>query len=156
MKSNFGEQVRPGRKGSSMGTLIQAGLLIVACVAAFFAAQLAIPTDEAFAEKPVAGLKTILITPVELNLQSNEMHHLLVTGMLESELATDLTPGTLFKSDQPKIASIDREGIVRALRPGVAIIKLRTAGQNREVRVLVKASESETGLSFVNDVLPIL
>jgi len=156
MKSNFGEQVRPGRKASSMGTLIQAGLLIVACVAAFFAAQLAIPTDEAFAEKPVAGLKTILITPVELNLQSNEMHHLLVTGMLESELATDLTPGTLFKSDQPKIASIDREGIVRALRPGVAIIKLRTAGQNREVRVLVKASESETGLSFVNDVLPIL
>jgi len=96
------------------------------------------------------------IFPEAITLRTTQGHRVLVTGVRTNGLEDDLTAQAKFVSMQPEVASVTREGLIRAFKPGVAIIQAKVARQILSVRVRVEAAPAEKPLSFVNDVLPVL
>jgi hypothetical protein len=96
------------------------------------------------------------VFPPELKLRVNQSHRLLVSGVSSTGFESDITSKAEFKSDQPKIAQISREGVVRGVKPGTATIRVKAAGKTSVVQVQVEPAPAEAKLSFVNDVLPVL
>src|SRR6266581_4537261 len=97
------------------------------------------------------------IFPETITLPASQgSHRVLVTGVRTNGLEDDLTPQAKFVSMQPEVASVTREGLIRARKPGATIIQVKVARQTLSVRVQVEAAQARKPLSFINDVLPVL
>ncbi len=94
--------------------------------------------------------------PNEVKLRVQQEHQLLISAALDENLEQDVTARSEFKSDQPKIAEVTRAGLVRALKPGSANIRVKAAGRSSNVHVQVEPGPTEVGVTFLNDVLPVL
>ncbi len=113
--------------------------------------------------KPVAAkpapshYSSLSVFPETLTLPANQSsHHVVVTGLHTNGIEEDLTASAQFVSSRPEIASVTREGLIRGLKPGAAVVKAKVKGQAVAVRVTVEAAPTGKPLSFVNDVLPVL
>ena len=134
--------------------VFQVGLLLIAGVSA----TLSIILDPGHFDPAFAGLRitNINVAPSQLTLRSGDTHHLLVNGLLEDGLETDVTSAAEFKSQERKVASITPEGAVLGLQPGVTTIRVRALGRKTMVQVHVEPAVANQQLSFVNDILPVL
>ncbi|MDB5304409.1 MAG: Protein of unknown function (DUF1553)/Protein of unknown function [Phycisphaerales bacterium] len=83
-------------------------------------------------------------------------HRLLVSFAFPDGFEVDATARSGFESDHPEIAVADASGAVRGVSPGSATITASLDGQHTQVKVTVTAPANGEGISFVNDVLPVL
>ncbi|MCF7765231.1 MAG: DUF1549 and DUF1553 domain-containing protein [Verrucomicrobia bacterium] len=103
------------------------------------------------------GSESISVFPSELSLTANgQGHRIVITGHDTAGFDSDLTGSAEMKSDHPEIASVTESGRVTAHAPGETRIRISSGAQETELRVRVLSPPDQTGLSFVNDVLPIL
>lgn len=104
-----------------------------------------------------ARYSSISVFPEAVTLPAHHgSHRVLITGLTTNGFEDDLTAKALFASSQPAIAVVGREGVIRALKPGSAIIKARVNQQTVAVRVRVESAPAGEPLSFIHDVLPVL
>ncbi len=99
---------------------------------------------------------SLSVFPQEIKLPALGVHRVLVTDTGANAAEKDVTAKATFKSNHREIADVSRDGIVRALKPGVAVIEARFKRQTASVRVTVEASPTNKLLSFINDVMPVL
>src|SRR4051812_38676662 len=97
--------------------VFQVALLSIAAVSA----TLSVLLDPGHFDPAFAGLRitNINVAPSQLTLRSGETHHLLVNGLLEDGLESDVTSAAEFKIQERKVASITPEGAVLGLQPGL-------------------------------------
>ena len=105
--------------------------------------------------KDAPSVSEITLAPGNVLLEMNSQQHLLVSGKV-GERAVDVTHYARFKSNKPKVATVDDDGLVRALAPGEAVVTAKYGSHAEEFKVRVKSRSENQPLSFVNDVLPIL
>jgi len=98
---------------------------------------------------------SVVVFPSEINLLTNGRQRVVVQQHLANDLPVDLTREALFTSSNPAVAVVE-QGVVRALREGLAKLRVEVAGQVSNVDVFVKAKPGDHRLSFVGDVLPVL
>src|SRR5438477_1717449 len=96
---------------------------------------------------------SITVFPEEITLLANQdSHHLLITHTGTNGLEENLTARAKFASSHPSIARVTPDGIIWALKPGAAVVKVRVGNQTAAVRVTVQPAPIEKSLSFINDV----
>jgi len=105
--------------------------------------------------KDAPSVSGITLAPGDVLLKVNAQQHLLVSGKV-GKRAVDVTHYARFKSNKPKVASVDDDGLVRALAPGEAVVTANYGSHAEYILVRVKSRTENMPLSFVNDVLPIL
>ncbi len=64
--------------------------------------------------------------------------------------------GAKYASSNPKVASVDAQGIVRAVDDGEATISITVKGQSRDVAVKVEKAGLDTPVSFNREIEPVL
>ena len=97
----------------------------------------------------------ISLTPGKVSLRVSEQQRLLVNGELDGH-EVDITHYAKFVSENPKVASVDKNGLVRAVEEGEVVLQVRYGPHKGKITVSVKARQADEPLSFVKDVLPIL
>ena len=97
----------------------------------------------------------ITMSPVVVSLKVNSRQRLLVSGTVDAR-TVDVTHFARFKSNKPKVASVDENGLVRAVTPGETVITAKYRSYISQLNITVQPREENQPLSFVNDVLPIL
>lgn len=107
-------------------------------------------------ESATARSSSLSVFPEEIKLPAHGVHRVLVTDADANAAARDVTAKATFKSKQRDVAVVSPAGVIRALKPGVAVIEARVKGRTVSVRVTVAPSPAGQPLSFINDVLPVL
>src|SRR4051812_44683072 len=130
-------------------------LLALTGATAFSGSRQIAPLPAKASSKP-HRVTSIASFPNELKLCVQQEHQLLISAALADNLEQDVTARAEFKSNQPKIAEVTRAGLVRALKPGSANIRVKAAGRSSSVHVEVDTGPTELGVTFLNDVLPVL
>src|SRR2546423_5972018 len=93
-------------------------------------ARFVAPTSQA------AHFVSLSVFPREITLLENqESHHILVSGVRTNGLEEDLTLKATFVSTQPGVASVSKEGLVRAVKAGSTIVKARVGDKTAAVRL---------------------
>ncbi len=87
---------------------------------------------------------------------SQHSHRLVVTGLATNGFEVDVTAKATYASDKPDIAVVESGGIVRGLQAGSARITVSNSNQTASVMVTVNPAPTNSQLSFVADVLPVL
>src|SRR5439155_2469057 len=59
-------------------------------------------------------------------------------------------------SDHPEIVAIENGGVLRALAAGTATVTATLDGKTTTTEVSVPSAASESGISFINEVMPVL
>jgi hypothetical protein len=133
------------------GAVLGLGAFALVLWASLFVPSRANPIAE---PSRLAGLTAF---PAEITLLPKAREHrLLVTGVGRDGSEKDLTGVAVFSSDGPEVASVEAGGVVQGLRAGVTTIRARAGERAVSVRVRVEPGPAEPGLSFVNDILPVL
>ncbi|MFN3653156.1 MAG: DUF1553 domain-containing protein [Armatimonadota bacterium] len=81
---------------------------------------------------------------------------LLLTGQPVSGPPADLSRAAVYKSGNPKVAQVTRDGLVRAVADGDGWIEARAGGRGVRVPVRVRNSRALRPVSFVHEVMPVL
>lgn len=86
------------------------------------------------------------------NLQLNETHQTVVTGVYEEDNSSYIiTSGVTFSSSEPRIASVDNNGLVTGLTEGISVITAVYNGMSAEALVnVVYSPPAVTNLSVEN------
>lgn len=94
--------------------------------------------------------------PQQVALHGPDAHQRLIVSEIVSGRRTDVTHDTTFRSDDPSVATVDGEGIVRAVGDGDTQILIETGSQTAAVPVTVKDTGVLRPVTLEHDVLPIL
>jgi hypothetical protein len=109
------------------------------------------------AQPPADAVRALAVAPAAVTLSgAGAEQSLLVTGTTVGRRALDLTTTAAYRSTNPKIASVDRQGIVRIAGDGAAAIEVRAGGRVARVPVRARGRGIERPISFPNDILPVL
>ena len=123
---------------------------------AFFAVA-SIHADLPDAAKPKSGLKSFVVYPTKITLDGARADHQIgVLGEFADGRKWDLSREATFASSDPKVATVDRHGLVHAIGDGTATIVVQAAGGTQSIPVEIKNATKDTPVDFVKEVLPIL
>ena len=111
---------------------------------------------QAVSDPGIKANSSLSAFPQEIKLSVSGIHRVFVTATDANAAERDVTGKATFKSNQRDIAEVSKAGVIRGLKPGVAVIEARFKWQTSSVRVTVEPSSAEKPLSFINDVLPVL
>jgi hypothetical protein len=106
----------------------------------------------------VVGQPSLHLEPAAIALTGPHAAQQLIALRLEAknQITGDLTRQAEFHSSNPKVASVDADGVVRAVGDGEAVI----TAQSGELRATATVNVSKTGAehtwSFRNDVIPVM
>ena len=104
-----------------------------------------------------AHADTLAILPAEITLTgAKSSQHILVEQMSEKRFTGERTARAAFTTSNPKVAVVEKEGILRAVGDGTATITATIGGQKATRTVTVRGTKSPFIWSFRNHVLPIL
>src|SRR5262249_54312371 len=81
---------------------------------------------------------------------------LVVVTAVNHEATADRTQAAKFTSSNPKVASVDAKGIVRAAGDGEATITATAGKETATARIAVKGTKADFHWSYRNHVTPIL
>src|SRR5580765_8176986 len=104
----------------------------------------------------ISRAPALSVFPQEIKLPVSGVHRVFVTATDANTAERDVTGKVTFKSNQRDIAEVSKAGVIRGVKPGVAVIEARFKWQTSSVRVTVEPSSADRALSFINDVLPVL
>jgi hypothetical protein len=107
------------------------------------------------AEPPAAG--SLQVTPAELRLPRQlDRAQLLVTAAAAADPARhpDLTTAAIYRSEEPRVATVDTRGLVTAVATGTTAVVVEAGG--RSFRVPVAVAADLESVDFHRDVRPIL
>ncbi len=112
------------------------------------------------APPPPVKVTSIQVEPAKLVLQGKwSSHALVVTGQLSDGSARDFTAAAEFKSANPAIADVGKDGVIRPVADGevpiTVVAKLGDSTASAQVVVGVKEAKNESA-SFLRDVMPLV
>src|SRR5690349_24950886 len=94
----------------------------------------------ALPESATTRSSSLSVFPDEIKLPVSGVHRVLVTVSDVNAAEKDVTAKAAFKSNHGDIAEVSKGGVIRALRPGSAVIEVRANRQTAPVRVTVEPS----------------
>ena len=98
----------------------------------------------------------LAVLPPSVDLFGPEAKQQLVAEASLPDHQEDWTNATEWSSSEPKIATVDKHGLVRPVADGEATITAQAKGISASVRVRVKNSHASFAWSFRNDVIPVM
>lgn len=116
----------------------------------------AIADDAPKAARPTGAIQRLEIYPAKVNLGSpREEQHLGVLGEFAAGRRWDLSREAQYTSSDPKIAVVDKIGVVRPVANGKTTITLRAGDKTASVAVEV-AGQSDVPVDFAREIVPVL
>lgn len=106
----------------------------------------------AFAES-----SALVLLPERITLTGPQAsQRLLVEARRDGQFVGDWTAKAVFASSNPKVARVDRHGVVRPVGDGAAILTATVGGQKARAQVRVQKARAPLAWSFRHHVLPVL
>ena len=106
---------------------------------------------------PVSEIVDVSVDPVAIRFDGVPSRRLiLVEGTDSAARTVDLTRATRFRSLDANVASVDEEGVVRAIGRGKTSVEVEASGFSRRVEITVERSARVGNWNFENDIVPIL
>lgn len=107
----------------------------------------------AAADTKPTGLVRLAVVPTAPVLDGHEARQkLLVDGLRSDGSTADLTSGARFVSQNPRIVTVDGEGVLHPVSDGRATVTLQAGGRTVTVPVVVRNTRRPFAWSFVNHV----
>ncbi|MCS7025571.1 MAG: DUF1553 domain-containing protein [Bryobacteraceae bacterium] len=103
-----------------------------------------------------AAAQSFKILPEKVELTSPHSRQQLLAEAFQDGFSEDWTRLAEWTSDNPKIAAVDRTGLVRPVGDGETVIRAQVRGQRASVTVRVKGMQAPFTFSFRNHVIPVL
>lgn len=102
-------------------------------------------------------LKSIAATPAKIALSGPyDEARVLVDGAFADGTVRDLSAEASMTVDDPKVATVDDRGIVRAKSDGRTMLSIRVRGRSVAIPVTVQGVRNARPPRFVTDVIPVL
>jgi len=140
------------RPRSPMPSLCKCCLLL-----AFVTVPSLLRAENPLPAKPMSPLKSLVLFPANIQLQGLRAdHHVGVLGEFAEGRKWDLSREASFVSVDPKIATVDRHGVVRPIQDGKTTITVQAGGVTQSVPVEVTNAGKDTPVDFVKEVMPVL
>jgi hypothetical protein len=102
------------------------------------------------------------VTPARVELDGPDSRWTLLVDSFKSDdildgtkFVLDVTRDAVFASENPEIATVNTEGVVRGVNDGATNIRVTVDGQSKIVSVTVRNSKAARTFHFENDVIPI-
>lgn len=103
------------------------------------------------------GQPSLQIQPGAVTLTGPQATQRLLVHRLENkEVVADVTERAEFFSSNPKVATIDEHGVVKAVGDGETTISANHDDMNATIKIKVEKTREPAALSFTNHVVPIL
>lgn len=100
---------------------------------------------------------SLVIVPRSLELTHPERPHSILVGTrTKAGYDVDLTDTAGFSCSNENVAKVDAQGWVRPVANGSALITIRAGGSEEKLAVTVKLPDKAPGVSFRQDVMPVL
>lgn len=111
-----------------------------------------------FVAIPIARGDELRLLPASLTLTGQQARQQLIALLQDAkgQIIGDRTGETEFHSSNPKVASIDADGMVRAVGDGEAVISAQSGDLRASATVKVVKTKEEHTWSFRNDVIPVM
>jgi hypothetical protein len=117
----------------------------------------ACPLARAAQKSESSPISSLAAFPKQLSLVAEkDSHRLIITGLATNGFELDVTREASFSSDKPEVAAVGAGGLVSGLQAGAAQITISNRNHSVGVTVTVNPAPTNSQLSFVTDVLPIL
>ena len=97
---------------------------------------------------------SVAVEPTSVELYSQHRQQLIVTR--RAHWSVDLTSHVEYATSDPAVAEVSSAGLIRARKPGNAVIRVRWSNREMSVPVRVRAGGEAPAVSFSNDVVPLL
>ena len=104
----------------------------------------------------IVSAQSLAILPAKVELDGPEAHQQLIAETTTGRNQEDSTRSAGWRSADPKVATVDKSGVVRPAGDGETTITASAGGQTASVRVVVKGSHDPFTWSFRNHVIPVL
>ena len=104
----------------------------------------------------VAGEPVLSLAPDNRTLIGSEARQQLLVTEVANGREVDRTRDVQFESANPTVASVDSQGVVRAVADGSTSILIRSQGLLARMSVNVLRSAESLPVNFANDIVPIL
>jgi hypothetical protein len=102
------------------------------------------------------GVSAVAADPASVSLTGPKaVHSLLIHGKTAGGRLVDLTHAALYRSLDPKVASVNDTGVIRGVADGSTTIEVELAGKKVSVAVTVKGAREARRFNFENDVIPL-
>src|SRR5262249_51227689 len=100
----------------------------------------------------VSGAELRLL-PSSARLEGPHARQRFVSERVEEDIGTaDLTARSTFATDNPRVATVDRDGVVRPVGNGLAMISASVDGQVAKATISVEDHDRDEAWSFRNHV----
>jgi hypothetical protein len=103
-----------------------------------------------------AGTSELAVYPPRITLARGKTHRLLVTAVPPDGFEADATGKAKLASDHPEVVAVESGEVLRGITAGTATITATLNGKSTVAEVSVPAAASDNGISFINDVMPVL
>ena len=111
----------------------------------------------AFAAPPADIVGDLKVTPASVTLTDlRRPHSVLVSVRTKGGYDVDLTGAATFSSADEKVARVDSLGWIEPVANGQTTVAVQAAGLSAKVNVSVQLPAAPVGLSFRQDVMPVL
>lgn len=105
----------------------------------------------------IATVEEVTTDPIQVELAGPDARFsLLVSGRTKDNRTIDLTHAAKYKSDDEKVVTVDRLGVLRAVADGETRIHVSVAGKELIVPVHTSRTTVAPSYSFVGDIEPML
>lgn len=104
----------------------------------------------------IASAQSLAVLPANVQLRGPQAHQQLIAEQTTGRYQQDDTRAAQWSSADPKVATVDKAGMVRPASDGETTITAAADGQSASVHVIVKGSHDPFTWSFRNDVIPVL
>jgi hypothetical protein len=99
----------------------------------------------------------IEVQPSQVTLTGSEAaQQLLVLNVKSKEILGDVTRQAKFTSANPRVATVDANGLVKAVGDGETLITATQAGAKQNIKIIVEKTKEPFTWSFRNHVIPVL
>lgn len=106
--------------------------------------------------KPLVLALKLMILPPSVDLTGPEARQQLIAEATVSDHQEDWTRAGEWSSSDPKIATVDKDGVVHPVGDGEAQITLKANGNAATIKVRVKDSHAPFTWNFRNHVIPVM
>jgi Protein of unknown function (DUF1553)/Protein of unknown function (DUF1549)/Bacterial Ig-like domain (group 2) len=100
--------------------------------------------------------QSLTILPAKVELTGPEAHQQLIAEATTGRYQEDWTRKAEWRSSNPKIATVDKTGLVRPVGDGQATLTVSADGQTASIGISVKGAHDPFTWSFRNHVIPVL
>ena len=137
---------------------LRANAVVLTCLfAGLLAGRRAVAAEaRPFVSSAAAGTSDLAVYPPRIMLAPGKTHRLLVTAIAPDGFEADVTRKAKLASDHPEVVAVESGGVLRAIAAGTATVTATLDGKTTTAEVSVPAAASDNGISFINDVMPVL